>query len=355
MGARFAPEHATVGKPVLEVQVAKSTSNPKSQSAGNAEPRYRILTLDGGGIRGVMTAYWLSELEKLLGGPVAEHVDLIAGTSTGSILASALCKRIPAREIIELYREKGREIFPSTGERLWNRMGRLFSQGPSAPKYGGEGLQDALKECLGNTLMSELEDHPKLLITAYNTVIREPVIFKSWREEYTFVPLWEAAKASSSAPTYFPAHITGVLGAETALVDGGVVANNPTACAIAEGVKLNAIKDGCPMNRFIVGSFGTGESTRPIGVSQAKEWGALEWAVPIISVLMDGAADSVSYIARQLLAEEHYYRFDTKLDKAFDDMDDASRTNIEALLNVAQAYLSSDGQKKLARFAKHLK
>ncbi len=314
----------------------------------------RVLSLDGGGIRGVMTAYWLAAAEDELNGHIADHVDLIAGTSTGSILAAALSKRIPASEIVDLYRERGRDIFPATGERLWNRLGRVFTQGPSAPKYDVEGLEDSLKDCLGNTKMSELHEETKLLITTYDTVIRQPIILKSWRREYSSVPLWEATKASSSAPTYFPAHKTGVLGSETALIDGGVVANNPTACAIAEAVRLNAEDGDRSLNDFVVGSFGTGESTRPISVSQAREWGALEWAVPIISVLMDGASDSASYIAGQLIPEGQYFRFDTKLDNAFDDMDDASTTNIDALLRVANAYLEDGGRKRIQKFCGQL-
>ncbi len=324
----------------------KKTTKKKTTKASTSQKRYRILALDGGGIRGVMTAWWLAHLEKKLGKPTADHFDLIAGTSTGSILACALCKRIEAKDIVELYRERGRDIFPSTGSRLWDRLGRTFTQGFSAPKYGDEGLRSALRDCLGETRMGELDNSPKLLVTSYNTVSREAIVFKSWRDEYANVPLWEAAKASSSAPTYFPAHVTGVLGAQAPLVDGGVVANNPAACAIAEAVRLNEdAETGIGLRDFIVGSFGTGESTRPITIKQAREWGAVEWAVPVISVLMDGAADSVSYIAKQLIRNDRYFRVDCPLDKAFDDMDDASTTNIEALLNVAQRHLSSGGGK----------
>ena len=321
----------------------KTNKKKRSKRESGRRRLFRILSLDGGGIRGVMTAWWLMQLEKRLGTPAADCFDLIAGTSTGAILGSALSRREPAASIVDLYRTRGREIFPSTAGRLWDRLGRTFSQGISAPKYSDDGLESALRRTLRDTTLGDLDTSPRLLITTYNTITRQAVVLKSWKPEHARVPLWEAAKASCSAPTFFPAHVTDMLGANAPLIDGGVVANNPAGCAIAEGVKLNRGRGAIPLSRFVVASFGTGESTRPITMKQAQEWGAVEWAIPVISVLMDGAADATHYIARQLIVPDQYVRLDTRLDKAFDDLDDASTTNIEALLNLAQDYLRSGG------------
>ncbi len=84
--------------------------------------RFRILSLDGGGIRGIITAVWLDRLEQALKGPVREHFDLIAGTSTGGILACAVANGIAASKIIEMYNDYGREIFPEPASRLWSRL-----------------------------------------------------------------------------------------------------------------------------------------------------------------------------------------------------------------------------------------
>lgn len=332
----------------------KKTGKKTGRRSSGGGGAYRILALDGGGIRGVMTAFWLAELEKRLGGRLADHVDLVAGTSTGSILASAICLRIPAADIVNLYRDRGRDIFPSTAERMWNRLGRTFSQGPSAPKYDDDGLERSLRDCLGEGLLGDLPaSGPGLMITAYETITRHAEVFKSWSSEFAALPIWEAAKASSSAPTFFPAHVTDTLGVTMSLVDGGVAANNPAACAIAEAVRLNSGSAGIPIDRFALGSFGTGESARPISAAQAREWGAIEWAVPVISVLMDGAADTTSYVAGQFLGDERYVRINTRLDTGFDDMDDASSTNIEALVGLARRHVKSragrEGFEKLAR------
>jgi hypothetical protein len=102
----------------------------------------------------------------------------------------------------------------------------------------------------------------------------------------------------------------------------------------------------CAIEDFIVASFGTGQTTRPIPIEDAREWGAIEWAVPIIDVLFDGAADAADYVASQLIPEAQYFRFQTILDKAYDDMDRADQTNLNALRNVANHFLREEGGEK---------
>lgn len=306
---------------------------------------FRILSLDGGGIRGLITAVWLDALEKKLGGPVAGRFDLIAGTSTGSILACGLSKGLRAQDIIDLYVKRGREVFPAFRKRIWDRVGRTLTQGLSAPKYKPKGLTRALQDVFGQTRFGDLAIKPTL-VTSYNTLTRTAVVFKNNKPEHAQLPVWEICTASSSAPTYFPAHVMKLGQAASPLVDGGVVANNPTACAVAEGLAIQKQRpegQRIPLARFVVASFGTGQATRPITAKDAKEWGALEWAIPIIDVLFDGASDATDYIARQMLLEDHYFRIQTRLDKAFDDMDNAQEDNLNALINQAQNHLDAEG------------
>lgn len=317
--------------------------------------KYRILALDGGGIRGLITAVWLQRLEEKLRGPAAEHFDLLAGTSTGSLLACALALGIPARQIVDLYRERGRLVFPGPASRLWSRFERAFTQGVSAPKYDGKGLDEELRRVFGGARLGELK-RPTLAVS-YDTFNRQVVVFKSYRERHAQLPVWQVCRASSSAPAYFPACIMELGEAEIPLIDGGVVANNPTACAIAEGVRLNGAKS--PKERigptnFVVASFGTGELSRPITSDEATEWGALEWAIPLIDVLFDGSTDAVDYIATQILKEGNYFRFQTRLERAYDDLDDASATNVNALIATAQGYLAAGGEKLLDRLVKRI-
>ena len=307
------------------------------------ENSYRILSLDGGGIRGLMTAIWLKRLQDRLNKPLWQCFDLIAGTSTGAILACGISKGIEIDRVIDLYVKRGREVFPATASRLWSRATRLFSEGVSAPKYDGDGLNKALKDIFHTSLFGNLKIKPTL-VTTYDVFAREPIVFKSDRPRYHSLRVWEVCRASASAPTYFPAHIMQVAGTDVPLIDGGVVANNPTACAIAEGVRINRQPDTpnpCQIKDFVVASFGTGEAIRRITPEEATEWGTIEWATPIIDVLFDGSADAVDYIATELLGQGNYFRFQTRLDEAYDDMDNASQTNVKALIRLANQYIES--------------
>ena len=324
---------------------------------------YRILSLDGGGIRGLMTAVWLARLEAELGSPLHEHFDLVAGTSTGALLGCGVSKGVPAAKMVTLYEEEGASIFPNRASRLWNRATRLFSDGVSAPKYDGAGLEKALKGVFGTTLFKNLKVKPTL-VTAYDVLGREAVVFKNTKAAHRQLRVWEICRASAAAPAYFPAHEMAVGGADLPLVDGGVVANNPTACAIAEAVRINseARKSGvtdpepAEIEHFVVASFGTGESIRRITADEAREWGASEWALPLIDVLFDGSADAVDYIARQLVDPENYFRFQTRLSGAYDDLDDATATNLNALKALAGRYIDSAGpQAQMEALAGRLK
>ncbi|KAB8315716.1 patatin [Tolypothrix campylonemoides VB511288] len=168
---------------------------------------FRILSLDGGGIRGVIGAKILAEIEQQINQPLKEYFNLIAGTSTGAILAATIAKGCRSEEIVEFYKQNGTILFPYQKRFSPQRIPLLLRYGFSAPKYSDKGLIQVLKEICGETKLCDVAS-PLLLIVSYDTIEREPIIFKSWRKDkgYNNVPLWEACVCSASAPTYFPAH-----------------------------------------------------------------------------------------------------------------------------------------------------
>ena len=262
----------------------------------------RVLSIDGGGIRGLIPALVLEEVERRTGRRVADLVDLVAGTSTGGILACALGKPDPqpAGELVELYRTEGPKIFHrSLAQRVRSAEGLLEE------KHDDAALEDALKRYLGSGRLSDATT--RVLVTAYDLVAREPHFFKSWRPDLDG-PLWLVARATAAAPTYFePIEIDG-----RSLVDGGVFATNPAMCAYAEVVRLA----GEPPE-FVL-SLGTGRQTRPITQAQAASWGLLEWVRPVIDVVFDGVSDTVDYQLGQLLAADAVVRLQIDLDRASD-------------------------------------
>ena len=308
---------------------------------------FRILSLDGGGIRGVIEAVILAEVEKIIDRPLNKYFDLIAGTSTGSILGAAIAIGQKSEDIIELYRRRGKSIFPYTSLFSLQRLQLIWQYGFSAPKFSDEGLIDALKKEFGDTKLCDINTLPRLLITAYDTISRQTIVFKSWQKYKTWanIPLWEACLCSASAPTFFPAHLLQTSDQTYSLIDGGVGANNPSACAVAEALKL-----GYPISEIAVLSIGTGNATNPISFSKVRGWGVIQWIWKgrLIEVLFDASGDVNDYITRQVMSppeledqpSNRYLRLQPTITK--DVIDDATDENMEQLITVAKNYIAQN-------------
>ena len=297
----------------------------------------KVLSIDGGGIRGIIPAMVLAEIESRSGKPISEMFDLVAGTSTGGILALGLTMpgqdgkpEYSARRLIELYETEGGKIFFLP---VWHRIHSVG--GLAEEKYPATGIEEVAQRYFGDRRLAEAL--AEVLVTAYEIEGRAPWFFKRRhardenREGDNFF-MREIARATSAAPTYFePFLVEGGPHDKCALIDGGVHSNNPTMCAYVEARKIYPEE-----NDFLVVSLGTGELTRSLPYEEVRGWGLALWAQPILNVVFDGVADTVDYQLRELLSTEEgearrYYRFQTQLDIGKDDMDDVSRTNIAAL------------------------
>jgi uncharacterized protein len=292
---------------------------------------YRILSIDGGGIRGIIPAVVLAELERQSGRRVHELFDMFAGTSTGGILSLALAlpgsggvARWHAREIVDLYIEHGPEIFDRSLLHRIRAVGSILDE-----KYPDTGLESVLRRYFGETKLSKAL--VEVLVTAYELEGRDPFFFKRRKAVATpedDYPMWQVARATAAAPTYFePLKLkTAAISDYYALVDGGVFANNPAMCAFADAHRFEEGAD------IVLVSLGTGQLERPIRYDDAKDWGMLEWARPILDVVFDGIADTTDYELRQLMPDNRYFRLQTTLTIGNDELDDASPDNTRALL-----------------------
>ena len=178
----------------------------------------RILTIDGGGIKGVFPASFLAALEDRLGEPIAQYFDLIAGTSTGGIIAIGLGLGLTSHEILQLYCENARRIFPQSRG--------LSVRGVFRAKYAKTGLRQVLTEVVGGRLLGE--SLTRLVIPSLNLASEKVHIYKTSHaagllNDYK-IPAVEVALATVAAPSYFPIHLSpeGV-----PFIDGGVWARNP--------------------------------------------------------------------------------------------------------------------------------
>jgi uncharacterized protein len=289
----------------------------------------RVLSIDGGGIRGLIPALVLEELERRAERRVFELFDLIAGTSTGAILACALCAPdpLPAARVAALYEEEGPEIFSrSIFQRIRSANGLLDE------KYDSAALDGALGRFLSDKRLSGTR--PDVVVPAYDTAEPGPFFFKTTdaREnpEDDF-PLSVVARASSAAPTYFePSAVDG-----RALVDGGVFAANPAMSAFAEVLRFQ------PDAEIVLLSLGTGQRTRRRTFDEIEDWGLLEWARPLLDVVFDGISDAVDYQLGHALGEGRYWRFQTELTRASEALDDATDANLRALRAQAEELIAA--------------
>ena len=288
----------------------------------------RVLSIDGGGIRGLIPALVLAEVERRSGRQVWELFDLIAGTSTGGILACALSAPdpLPAEQLVALYEEEGPAIFDRS---VWQRV--RSAEGLLDEKYDAAALDHALERFLSDKRLAETK--PDLLVPAYNMGEPGPYFFKSRkaREEGEDFPLSVVARATSAAPTYFEPFPL----ADQAFVDGGVFATNPAMCAYAEVVRFQ------PAAEIVLLSLGTGQRTRKRRFPDVKDWGLLEWARPILDVVFDGVSDAVDYQLRHALTDGSYWRLQVELTEASDDLDDASEENLRELRRQAEQLIAA--------------
>jgi len=315
----------------------------------------RILSIDGGGIRGIIPALILQRIEERVGQPISELFHMIAGTSTGGILACSLTaptvggRPRSAADIVDLYRLRGKDIFKSS---FWHGFGSIG--GMIDEKYPSEYIEQILQEYLQDTRLSQIQQD--LLVTSYHIHIRKPYFFKSWKargeklrgtetaSERDFL-LRHVARATSAAPTYFePAYVPNVDGTPFPLVDGGVYANNPVVCALSSARILYP-----KATRFLIVSLGTGETQREIPHDKAKDWGLLEWARPLLYILFDGVSDVADYHMQQMFSSRDYFRFQIDISNDLDDrmapnddMDDATPENIAKLEAAAQTVLREE-------------
>lgn len=358
---------------------------------------FKILSLDGGGIRGVLAAGILQEMERQLGPerPLHQYFDMIAGTSTGSILAAGLALGKNCQELIHLYQAHGEDIFPPPP--VWHKLPfvGLFKALFSPHKYSNKGLIRALRQELGETKIGQVET-PIVLMLAYDTLYRNTTLFTNYHPHlgarwYDDTPLWEICVSSAAAPTFFPPYELRPYNVEKfgnwrfPHIDGGVSANNPDLPALSQAIKIShsAAVDSCSkqahnlienikLEEIAILSIGTGNVVESFQFETVNQWRALNWAQHLSDIFVAAPGEIYSTVCQQLMggAESTRYlrlqfelneNFRAKADETFRDtrelvaaaerinrftgkhlsekLDDGSPGNIAALLEVARLFV----------------
>jgi uncharacterized protein len=295
---------------------------------------FRILCLDGGGILGSFSAAVLEELENSTGQQIQTGFDLIAGTSTGGILALGLGLGYSASELRSFYEERGPRIFPHTSR--FSRARAAFRQ-LFRPKLDQEILLQELKLILGERKFGEAQC--RLLIPTFDAVEGRIYIFKTAHDPRFLydihTPAIEVALATSAAPTYFSA-ARSMTRTGAQYVDGGVWANNPSMVAIVEAIAIL----GRRPDEISLLSIGT--TTRPFSFTKHENSGAMSWNVGLIDLLMKGQAE-VAAAQASLLLGERYRRIDFLATEGHFSMDDGRRNKIKELIALGRNQAQKKG------------
>jgi patatin-like phospholipase/acyl hydrolase len=286
---------------------------------------YRILTFDGGGVRGVYTATLLQRLSAEIG-DLLNRVDLLAGTSTGGIIALGLAYGRHPDELVSLYRDNAGKIFDAS----WlHELADLH--GLSGAEYDNTNLANILKGIFGSAHLSQLSK--KVLVPSFELDNQDPQAGKrKWKPKFFHnYPgpdsdgnelVVDVALRTSAAPVYFPTY--------QVYVDGGVVANDPAMAALAQAIDKDTGAQRLEDLRIF--SIGTGNNPTYIA-GHDLDWGIAQWAKPLVSLMIDGVMGVAEYQCRRLVGK-NYFRLEPDLPKPIA-MDDASA--VEELIGYANA------------------
>ncbi len=260
---------------------------------------FRILSIDGGGIKGVFPAAFLAAIERSIGKRIADHFDLLVGTSTGGIIALGLGLGFTAEEMLNFYQTHGPKIFPSS---WWQRMTR-GARGLVQSRYDASVLRTALEDVFGDRKLGDAKKHLVIPATSANT--GDVYIYKTPHHSRFQIDQHESAVnvalATAAAPTYFPAHVapTGVT-----LLDGGLWANNPIMVGVVEAIAI------LEQPREAIRVLSLGCTTTPMRLSAfARRTGGLAaWAKPAVAWVMRGQAVTATNQAGLLLGKQNVLR-----------------------------------------------
>lgn len=321
----------------------------------------KVLSIDGGGIRGYLPALFLAELERRAARPVGQLFDLVVGTSTGAIIGIGLATGKSAAELSEFYPKYGRRIFGGTDDRsnlekrllgsgtdIWESLdtaagtvGRPFG---GNPRMGGnarhepDGLESVLHDVLGDTQLSELP--MELAVTTFDRLTSLPVVL-STRDARTNsaydLPIRQAARATSAAPTFFPPLVLTWGGRDREFVDGGVWANNPSGVAISESIALTSER-GLTGSSVVLVSLGTGVVPGGSILDGNGSW--LGTAKDLAGLATSVWAGEV--LARRAVGNAKYRRFQVIDPRVAGAMNDPSTGRLAVLREAAESMIQHE-------------
>ena len=340
-------------------KAAPTAVQPPAVSSANAnttlQRTVRILSLDGGGIRGIIELEFLEKIEEITGRAISELFDLIATTSTGTIIGLALTvpgadgkPRYTAKKVKEVFMAKAAEVFPHS---IFGKLEQLYEA-----EYSRKGLNSLGKEFYGDVKMKEAMN--EVVVTSYNATTGQPWLFEKKHivippqknnpeEKHRFdesaskldggsLSMLDVMEASTAAPTYFPLKKLLIDGKEYLFADGGLQANNPVLCGISRAKEIFNNPD------VVICSLGTGYTPVKMPFSK-QDCGDLQIATKILDILMNASLvqtyEQMKGLFPEAGKERKFYRFQTTLPEDLSPLDDAK--DIPQLLEIARSVIKA--------------
>ena len=309
--------------------------------------KYRILSIDGGGIRGLLAARVLQRLEKSAPGWIGQAT-LLAGTSTGAIIAMGLANGMAPNEIGDIYKTKGSKIFDDSFFDNVVDLGKLIGA-----DYSNKGLKSVLNATFGELALKDLSK--KVVIPTFDldnegfddkgkSVVRtwKPKIFHNFSGSDSDGKrlVKDIALYTTSAPTYFPS--------ADGYIDGGVFANNPSVVAIAQALSTrNIAAELADIDDIVLLSIGTGVTPKHIK-GPSLDWGKAQWAMPLINLLLEGVSSVADFQSAQILGDR-YKRVQVTFDPG-EIIETDSVDKIDRLEEIAKGLNLTEAEKWLKQY-----
>ena len=286
-----------------------------------------ILSIDGGGVRGIFPALLIEEIEKRTRRKSNELFKIIAGTSIGSLIGGGLAIGIPADKIVRLWESEAKNIFNRSLFREVTTINGYF-----APRWSVDPLEKLLEDNFGDVLLKDTST--ELICSAIETTKNDPWCFNrnaaANNPTLSSIKVREVIRSSAAAPGFFRSSPININGEQLNFVDGSLFAPNPSNVAYSFA--------GNPEHSLVL-SLGTGRRIKPLTYHQTAQMGIIEWAVPAVEMMIQGNADETHDIMKRSLPENSYFRWQTTLDRDVS-LDDADQ--IPYLIRTAKTYIAEN-------------
>jgi patatin-like phospholipase/acyl hydrolase len=317
--------------PLVKAHAAGPSVLSRLHGAQPAPDSVRILTIDGGGVRGIIPAVVLGEMERRTGHHPSELFDVIAGTSTGSLLAMSMViagedgrPKYQAASSADAYEAFAPKIFP---RERWLQIRGLVHE-----KYSAAGLEAALQDFLGEVPFSQALVH--CFVPTYDLLSQDIHVFDSARSALNTgddILMRHVVRGATAAPTYFDPFVIGppISDHKRVLVDGGLYANNPSMLALTQVARHHVDSD------VLVVSLGTGRTPAQAMSDDGQDWGLARWAKPLLHIVANGTNKVIDLELQHFLGSERYFRFQADLPEECD-LDDASPTRFQDLRRLGE-------------------